>query len=65
MSQWDRVFDNDDLYKGGWAGQGLLVNPTRNLVAVFTGYFREDQGETDILVPLRQVLNSVYSAAEN
>ena len=65
VSQWDRVFDNDDLYKGGWAGQGLLVNPTRNLVAVYTGYFREDQGETGILGPLRQVLNSVYSAAEN
>ena len=60
VSQWDRVFDNDDLYKGGWAGQGLLVNPRLDLVAVYTGYFREDQSEVGILGPLRQVLNEVY-----
>ena len=41
--QWDLVFDNNDLYKGGWAGQGLLVNPDRDLVAVWTGYFKDDE----------------------
>ena len=58
--QWDRVFANNDLYKGGWAGQGLLVNPDRDLVAVYVGYFKEDQSELDVLPRLRQVLNGVF-----
>jgi CubicO group peptidase (beta-lactamase class C family) len=58
--QWDRVFANNDLYKGGWAGQGLLVNPDRDLVAVYVGYFNDDQSELDVLPRLRQVLNGVF-----
>ena len=58
--QWDRVFANNDLYKGGWAGQGLLVNPDRDLVAVYVGYFNDDQSELNVLPRLRQVLNGVF-----
>jgi len=58
--QWDLVFTNNDIYKGGWAGQGLLVNPDRDLVAVWTGYFNEDQSELEVLPRLRQVLNAVF-----
>jgi CubicO group peptidase (beta-lactamase class C family) len=58
--QWDRVFANNDLYKGGWAGQGLLVNPDRDLVAVYVGYFNDDQSELDVLPRLRQVLNGIF-----
>jgi CubicO group peptidase (beta-lactamase class C family) len=58
--QWDQVFTNNDVYKGGWAGQGLLVNPDRDLVAVYTGYFNEDQSELSVLPRLRQVLNGVF-----
>lgn len=58
--QWDAVYDNDDFMKGGWAGQGLLVNPTRDLVAVWTGYFRSDGSNEDVLPLLRQVLNAQY-----
>lgn len=58
--QWDLVFTNNDLYKGGWAGQGLLVNPDRDLVAVWTGYYEEDQSELEVLPRLRQVLNGVF-----
>jgi CubicO group peptidase (beta-lactamase class C family) len=58
--QWDVVYINNDLYKGGWAGQGLLVNPDRDLVAVFAGYFNEDQSELSVLPRLRQVLNGVF-----
>jgi CubicO group peptidase (beta-lactamase class C family) len=61
--QWDRVFANNDLYKGGWAGQGLLVNPDRDLVAVYVGYFNDDQSELDVLPRLRQVLNGVFGDA--
>jgi len=58
--QWDRVYANNDLYKGGWAGQGLLVNPDRDLVAVYVGFFNDDQSELNVLPRLRQVLNGVF-----
>ena len=59
--QWDTVFTNDDVYKGGWAGQGLLVNPRRDLVAVWVGYASDD-GKTrpDPLTVLRKVLTGVF-----
>jgi CubicO group peptidase (beta-lactamase class C family) len=58
--QWDLVYANNDLYKGGWAGQGLLVNPDRDVVAVYAGYFNKDQSELEVLPRLRQVLNGVF-----
>lgn len=58
--QWDLVFDNNDMFKGGWAGQGLMVNPDKDLVVVFTGYL-DDTGEATGLLPiLRGILNEVY-----
>lgn len=59
--QWDLVFANNDIFKGGWAGQGLLVNPDRNLVAVYVGYYSDDQSELEVLPRLRQVLTGVFS----
>ena len=60
--QWDRVFTNNDFFKGGWAGQGLLVNPDRDLVAVYTGYFKDDaHSETPPLSMLRKVLEGVFA----
>ncbi len=58
--QWDAVYKNNDIYKGGWAGQGLLINPDRDLVAVYTGYFKKDQSEVRPLPVLRAVLEGVY-----
>ena len=59
--QWDLVFTNNDIYKGGWAGQGLLVNPVRDLVAAWVGYSKDDSNsEMAPLGPLRQVLEGVF-----
>ena len=59
--QWDRVFTNNDVFKGGWAGQGLLVNPDRDLVAAYVGYSKDDEGsEMAPLAPLRRVLEGVF-----
>ena len=58
--QWDTVFTNNDIYKGGWVGQGLLINPDRDLVAVWVGY---DAGVEDVsgaFVPVREVLEGVF-----
>ncbi|MEM6702747.1 MAG: serine hydrolase, partial [Acidobacteriota bacterium] len=60
VSQWDRVFDNDDLYKGGWAGQGLLINPRRDLVAVWVGYSFDDGSELSLLPYVRAVLEGLF-----
>jgi len=63
--QWDLVWANGDIYKGGWAGQGLLVNPLRDLVAVYTGYFKDDKhSELSVLPRLREVLNGVFGEPE-
>ncbi|MBQ76136.1 MAG: hypothetical protein CMQ20_14100 [Gammaproteobacteria bacterium] len=59
--QWDAIFNNNDFYKGGWAGQGLLVNPDRDLVAVYTGYFKDDDhSEVKPLPVLRTVLEGIF-----
>ena len=59
---WDAVYTNDDFYRGGWAGQGLLINPTKDIVAVYTGYAIDPQeSQPDLLPILRQVLNNVFS----
>ena len=55
------IYDNGDIYKGGWAGQGLLVNPSRDLVAVFTSYFKDDQySEVSLERKLFEVLEGVF-----
>ena len=59
--QWDIVFENDDLYKGGWAGQGLLVNPRLDLVVTWLGYSEAEGVETiGTFGVLRDVLERVY-----
>jgi hypothetical protein len=62
--QWDAIFENDIFFKGGWAGQGLLVNPTWDVVAVFTSYFKEDQSEVPLEAKVFEVVNGVFGPAE-
>ena len=62
--QWDAIFSNSDYFKGGWAGQGILVNPQKDLVAVYTGYAIDDnESQPDLLPILRQLLNHIYPSA--
>lgn len=58
--QWDAVYRNDDMFKGGWAGRGLLVNPDKDLAAVYTGYISEEGNTTDLLPTLRRIFNALY-----
>jgi CubicO group peptidase (beta-lactamase class C family) len=63
--QWDEIYANDNFFKGGWAGQGLVVNPTRDTVAVFTSYFKDDQYSEVRLEPkLFEVLDAVFGDAK-
>lgn len=59
--QWDRVYVNGDIYKSGWAGQGLLINPRRDTVVVFTGYMKDVDGtEVKALPKIMEVMNGVF-----
>ena len=52
------------LYKGGWGGQGLIVNPVLDIVAVFASYFKDDEySEVDLDKAIFEVLNGVYGMA--
>ena len=62
--QWDAIFENDNFFKGGWAGQGLIINPTRDTVAVFTSYFKDDRySEVKLTGKLFEVLDGVFGQA--
>jgi CubicO group peptidase (beta-lactamase class C family) len=63
--QWDTVWSNNDFLKGGWAGQGLLINPERDLVAVWTGYYKDDNhSEVELLPILRSVLEGIFGTKQ-
>ena len=63
--QWDMVWENGDFMKGGWAGQGLMINPHKDLVAVWTGYFDEQGQEISILPMLRSIFAGVYPESDH
>ncbi len=63
--QWDQVYNNGTLYKGGWAGQGLIVHPQKDVVAVFASYFKDDEYSEMPLEPVVfDVLNTVFELSE-
>ena len=49
--QWDAILDDGTMFKGGWAGQGLIVNPKWDVVAVYNGYFSDDKFSEEALFP--------------
>ena len=62
--QWDSVHPDGTLFKGGWGGQGLIVNPARDLVVVYASYFKDDEhSEVDLGEAIFEVLNGVYGVA--
>lgn len=52
--QWDAVFEDGDLFKGGFMGQGLYVSPSRDLVIA---YFSTNIN-SDIMGYLRALIRS-------
>jgi len=58
--QWDMVYQSNDIYKGGWAGQGLIVNPIKDYVVVWNSYFKDkEEGEIKLTPIIHQVLHSI------
>ena len=59
--QWDAILDDGTMFKGGWAGQGLIVNPKWDVVAVYNGYFKDDKYSEEALFPhILAALKSIY-----
>lgn len=59
--QWDRIFDDGFMFKGGWGGQGILVNPLLDVVAVYTGYYKDDYSQVEVLEPLLGALRRILT----
>jgi len=58
------VHPDGTLFKGGWGGQGLIINPERDLVVVFASYFKDDaHSEMDLTEVVFKVLNGVFGVA--
>ena len=59
--QWDAVYENGDFFKGGWAGQGLLINAERDTVAVWTGYKKDEQHQArEMREIMRELLDKMF-----
>jgi CubicO group peptidase (beta-lactamase class C family) len=54
--QWDQVWDDGGMFKGGYLGQGLYVDPQRDLVIAWYGTgINYDEDATDMLSVARQL----------
>jgi CubicO group peptidase (beta-lactamase class C family) len=68
--QWDAVFEDGDMYKGGARGQGLYVSPARNLVVAWfsttseSGWMSYARAIAKSLVPDAQSVASRPAAPE-
>lgn len=59
--QWDMVFEDGSLYKGGWAGQGIIVNPVNDYVLVWNSYFKDkDESETKLTPIIFHIANKTF-----
>jgi len=63
LYQWGGVYSDDWLTHGGWGGQGLFVSPSRDVVAVFTSYYKDDYSEVQLEPLILDMLNTVFSDA--
>lgn len=65
--QWDRVWDDGGLFKGGYLGQGLYVDAKRDLVIAWYGTGLDfSDVQTDMLPVARQLaISGVFDAAHN
>ena len=62
--QWDYVHPDGTLFKGGWGGQGLIVNPAADVVAVFASYFKDEEySEVALDEVMFELLHGVYGIA--
>ncbi len=48
------------LSHGGWGGQGIIIHPEKDVVAVFTSYTKQDFSEVSLQRAMFKVLDEVF-----
>jgi CubicO group peptidase (beta-lactamase class C family) len=61
---WGVGLDSGYISHGGWGGQGLIIHPEKDVVAVFTGYTKDDYSEVPMQPNVFKVLNEVFVDAD-
>ena len=56
--QWNDLSGRGHISHGGWGGQGLIIYPELDVVAVYTSYFKDDNHAE---VPLGPVVHDVLA----
>jgi CubicO group peptidase (beta-lactamase class C family) len=56
--QWDRIWPDGAMYKGGYSGQGLYVDPDRELVIAWFGTDDTDWNGNELTSAARQLATS-------
>lgn len=56
--QWDRIWQDGGMYKGGYSGQGLYVDPDRELVIAFFGTADTEWNSNELMSATRQLATS-------
>jgi len=56
--QWSWV-DGESMFKGGFGGQGLYINPEKNIVIVYFNFIDSSWKDTDLLPIVKQVVNVI------
>ena len=61
---WGTVYKSGYLSHGGWGGQGIIIHPEKDVVAVFTSYTKEDYSEVSLQNAVFRVLDEVFVETE-
>ena len=60
--QWGDLDEAGYISHGGWGGQGLYIHPSKDIVAVFTSYTKQDFSEVSTQDAVLKVLHTVFGA---
>jgi len=61
---WGVGNDSGYLSHGGWGGQGLIIHPDKDVVAVFTSYTKDDYSEVSLQDAVFKVLDETFVNSE-
>lgn len=58
--QWDFVWDDGAMYKGGYLGQGVYVDPAKDLVIAWFGTGLDYSAENNAMLPLSRQIAAAF-----
>jgi CubicO group peptidase (beta-lactamase class C family) len=61
---WGVGVESGYLSHGGWGGQGLIIHPEKDVVAVFTSYSKQDYSEVSLQEAVFKVLDETFVKTE-